>query len=285
VTRLSIRGLVAIAVALSLLTAFLVYGYLNNLASRTTKAGQPVIVAKKDIAAKTRITAEMVEETLVPAEYIQPGAMTEAGQVIGVVAREHISASEQITPRLLVLGNKTAGFSGTIPDGKRAVTVAVSEVTGVAGFVKAGDRVDVVITFDQSAVGDNAAKLVLQNVQVLAANQDAEGAGPDAGKKDAGRARVVTLAVTPQEAAQLTLGEEKGKLRLALRPYTAGEEIVAVNTVTPKDMVGEQTAPARGGGEGAGARGTAASPAAAAAPAPTGSFGIQVIRGTSVSGK
>jgi len=60
---------------------------------------------------------------------------------------------------------------------------------------------------------------------------------------------------------------------------------VAVNTVTPKDMVGEQTAPARGGGEGAGARGTAASPAAAAAPAPTGSFGIQVIRGTSVSGK
>jgi pilus assembly protein CpaB len=287
VARLSTRGLVAIAMALSLLTAFLVYGYLNNLANRTAKAGQPVIVAKKDIAAKTRITADMVEETLVPAEYIQPGAMKETGQMIGVIAREHISANEQITPRLLVLGNKTAGFSGMIPGGKRAVTVAVSEVTGVAGFVKAGDRVDVVITFDQSAVGDNAAKLVLQNVQVLAANQDAEGAGTDtaASKKDATRARVVTLAVTPQEAAQVTLGEEKGKLRLALRPYTASEEIVAVNTVTPKDMVGEQTAPARSGVE------SASAPAAPqAAPAPAGrsggsSFGIQVIRGTSVADK
>ena len=282
--KLSTKGLVVIALALSLLTAFMVYSYLNSLANRATKPGQPVIVAKKDIDARTRITADMVKEALVPAEYIQPGAMTEAGQVVGVVARERIAAGEQVTQRLLALGGKTAGFSGTIPRDKRAVTVAVGEVTGVAGFVKAGDRVDVVITFDQNAVGDNAAKVVMQNVLVLAANQDTEGGTAEPAKKEPTKARVVTLAVSPQEAAQVTLGEEKGKLRLLLRPYTAGEEAVAVNTVTPKDMVGEQTAPARAGGGGGGeGGGTAAAP-----PADRGggnSFGIQVIRGTSVSGR
>lgn len=281
--KISAKGLVVIALVLSLATAFLVYSYLSNLTSRATGERVPVVVAKVDIPPKTRITAEMVQEVRIPADYIQPGAMIELGKVVGVVAREPIAANEQITQRLLLLEGKSVGFTGVIPRGMRAVTVAVSDVTGVAGFVKAGDYVDVVITFEQSVVGDHASKVVLQNLQVLAANRDTEAGVADTAKdkKDAIKASTVTLAVSPDDAAKLTLGEEKGKIRLALRPYLPSDGIIAVNAVTPKDMVGVHTSPVQRGGGG----GSPAAPAAAPSPSQDSGPGIQVIRGTKVSGQ
>lgn len=280
--KLSAKGLVVIALVLSFVTALLIYGYLGNLATRATQDSVPVVVAKVNISPKTRITAEMVQQAMVPADYVQPGAMTELTKVVGVVAREQIIANEQVTQRRLLLEGKSVGFTGIIPRDKRAVTVGVTEVTGVAGFVKAGDYVDVVITFDKGEVGENISKVVLQNLQVLAANRDAEAGVADTAKdKTALKTNTVTLAVTPNEATQLTLGEEKGKIRLALRPYLPGDELVVVNAVTPKDLVGVHASPVQN-------QGSAAAPAPAA-PAPTASHdsgsGIQVIRGTKVSGQ
>ena len=54
------------------------------------------------------------------------------------------------------------------------MTVAVNEVTGVAGFVKAGDYTDIVVTFDANTVGDNVSHVLMQNILVLAANRDTE---------------------------------------------------------------------------------------------------------------
>lgn len=289
--KLSTKALVVIALGLSFVFAFLIYGYLGNLATRATKDSVPVVVAKVDIPPKTRITAEMVQEARIPADYVQPGAITELSQVVGVVAREQIIATEQITQRRLLLEGKSVGFTGIIPPDKRAVTVGVSDVTGVAGFVKAGDYVDVVITFEQTVVGDHASKVVLQNLQVLAANRDTEAGVADSANKTALKSSTVTLAVTPDEAAQLTLGEEKGKIRLALRPYLPSDELVAVNAFTPKDLMGVHESPVqkRGGGSNGSAE-TAPAPASApAAPASTANHdsgsGIQVIRGTKVSGQ
>ncbi|MPN23003.1 hypothetical protein SDC9_170388 [bioreactor metagenome] len=247
-----------------------------------------MVVAKTDIPPKTKITPEMVEETKVPPEYVQPGAVMDLQSVIGIVVREHIVPGEQITERRLVRESKVVGFTGIIPRDKRALTVMVNEVSGVAGFIKPGDYVDVIATFDQATVGDNVSQLMLQNVLVLAANRNAEdGVTADANKqgaKEAVKTSTVTLAVTPDEAAKLTLVHEKGKINLALRPYLPLNGIEITNVITPKDLVGMQVSP----NNPPASRNDYAAPqpvyitSEPNLPAPSGGPGVSVIRGTKV---
>jgi pilus assembly protein CpaB len=241
------KGLLGIAIGLSLLTSLLVYHYLTNAGTMPpSESGNMVVVAKVDIPAKTKITAEMVQEVRVPAEYMQPGAIQDINTMLGVITRERIVAGEQIVERRLVLEGQPIGFTGLIPRDKRAVTVAVTEVTGVAGFVKPGDYVDVIATFDASVVGDSVSNLVLQNILVLAVDRDANltpGDNKEVAKDAAGKGMTVTLAVTPDDASRLTLVEEKGKIRLALRPYLPLTGLSINNPVTPQELVGFHAAP------------------------------------------
>lgn len=296
--KLSNKGLLGIALVLSLVTSLLIYNYLQRAVGKADlKEGVTVVVAKADIPAKTKITAEMVQQIKVPAEYLQPGGVQDVKNVVGVIAREPIVAGEQITERRLVRESKSVGFTGMIPRDKRALTIAVSEITGVASFIKPGDYVDVIVTFEQGMVGDNVSYMMLQNILVLAANRDAEagaGNGAKEAAKEAVKATTVTLAVTPDEAAKLTLAEDKGKVRLALRPYLPLNSFEITNTITPKELVGAQYSPIQNQPN---AGGQQVQPVAPAPPqyyisppqpvapprdvAPdTNSKGIQVIRGT-----
>ena len=244
--KLSSKGLTGIALVLSFVTAVLVYNFLNQSVQKPAVVeGEPVVTARVDIPAKTRITAAMVQESRIPAEYIQPGAVRELPIVIGMVTSETIVGGEQVLQRRLFTDGKQVGFTGVIPAGKRALTVGVSDITGVAGLLKAGDMVDAIVTFDQQVVGDNVSQILLQNILVLAVNKDSE-AAPDQrdlkkdAAKDAGvvKATTVTLAVAPEEAAKIALAEEKGKLRFALRPYLPESSDPVKRPVTPTDIVG-----------------------------------------------
>lgn len=276
--RFSNKGLLMIAVVLSLLTTGLVYSFLKKTSGNLPANTVAVVVAKVDIGAKTRITQEMVQVTKVPAPYLQPGGVQEATEVIGMLSKESIIAGEQITMRRLLGEGQAAGFTGLIPENKRAITMGVNEVTGVAGFVKAGDYVDVVVTFEKSTAGDNVSHLVLQNVLVLAANRETEGGAIETNntsskeKKEAIKTASVTLAVTPDEVAKLTLSEDKGKVRLVLRPFMQNAGVSIAGPITPHDIVGIQNkAP------------VSHQEQAAQAPSPAAvkqSGGIQMIRGT-----
>ncbi|CQR72791.1 Flp pilus assembly protein CpaB [Sporomusa ovata] len=242
--KYSNKGLLVIAVVLSMLTTGLVYSYLKKTSGNLPTDTAAVVVAKMDIGAKTRITPEMVQVTKVPSAYLQPGVVQESKEVIGMLSREPIIAGEQITARRLLGEGKAAGFTGLIPVDKRAITIGVNEVTGVAGFVKAGDYVDVVVTFEKSTVGDNVSHMMLQNVLVLAANREIEGGAVETNnttskdKKEVIKTATVTLAVTPDEAAKLTLSEDKGKVRLTLRPFMQNAGVSIAGPVTPQDIVG-----------------------------------------------
>ena len=244
--KFSNKGLLMIAVVLSLLTTGLVYSFLKKTSGNLPVNTVAAVVAKVDIGAKTRITPEMVQVTKVPAPYLQPGGVQEAAEVIGMLSKESIVAGEQITVRRLLGEGKAAGFTGLIPEDKRAITIGVNEVTGVAGFVKAGDYVDVVVTFEKSTAGDNVSHLVLQNVLVLAANRETEGGAIETNntsskeKKEAIKTASVTLAVTPDEVAKLTLSEDKGKVRLVLRPFMQNVGVSIAGPITPQDIVGIQ---------------------------------------------
>ncbi|HWQ61938.1 MAG TPA: Flp pilus assembly protein CpaB [Negativicutes bacterium] len=270
--KLSTKGLTAVALVFSLLAAVLVYSYLQNLAGQN-KQGQPVVVAKTDIAPKTKMTAEMLKVVSVPPEYIQPGAVQDISKAVGVVVREQIAAGEQVTQRRLVIEGRTGGFTTIIPANKRAVTVAVTDVSGVGGLVKPGDYVDIIVTFDDKMVGENLSQIFLQNVRVLAINRDIEAASTgESAKKDMtapATKLTVTLAVSPDDAARLAVADEKGKIRMALRPFITGDAVVASNPQRPRDIV---TAPAP----------PAAAVQYSAPPAEPPTKGIQVIRGTEV---
>lgn len=123
-------------------------------------------------------------------------------------------AGEQILSHHLLNQSGLSGLTATLPPGMRALTIGVNEVVGVGGFVKPGDTVDILGTFEDRSGNEAYTKTVLQDVEVLAIEQDME-------VKDDTTAKVatnVTLSLSLQDAERLTLAEETGRLRLALRP-------------------------------------------------------------------
>ena len=246
--KLSNKSLLAIALVLSLVTVSLVYTFLQSTTSKTVAGeGEIVVVAKTNIPAKTQVSHEMVQELRVPPQYIQPGAMREVPKTVGTMTREAVIAGEQLTERRLLLDGNYFGFSGVIPAGKRAITVAATDVTGVAGLLKAGDYVDVLVTFDAQTVGEFVTKIAMQNIAVLSVNREnLSNMDNSAGKKDASKdlamAKVmnVTLAVSPEDAARITMAEEKGKVRFALRPFVTELDTYVAQPVYPANLVGVQ---------------------------------------------
>lgn len=111
-----------------------------------------------------------------PSAYIPKGNVFEDPyKVVGRVAKQTLFPGEPIFVQKVSGSDSKGGLPAIIPTGMRAVTIAVSEVKGVAGFVKPGDRVDVISTFEINQEGTQAlkkAKTVLQDVLVLASAQN-----------------------------------------------------------------------------------------------------------------
>ena len=126
-----------------------------------------------------------------------------------------VMQNEPILPMKLASKEAGAGLPPAIPPGLRAVSVRVNEVIGVAGYVLPGTHVDVVATVSPTDKhGDMTSKVVLTNVQVLAAGTKIE---RDTDKDKPMPVSVVTLLVNPEEAERLTLASTEGKIQLALR--------------------------------------------------------------------
>jgi pilus assembly protein CpaB len=100
--------------------------------------------------------------------------------------------------------------SSLIPTGMRAVSVNVNEVSGVAGFVAPGTRVDVLVTVNSSGSNGPRNVTILQNVKVLATDQQLD-------HRTGGPAHVVTLLALPEDAEKLALATQEGHIQLILR--------------------------------------------------------------------
>ena len=221
------------ALVMGLFTAGLSYYYIRNLTTSTPVAQKmkmaKVVVAKATIPSRTLITPDMVYLREMPEELIHPDALKRLDEAVGSIARSEILLGEQVFRSRILKKGEALGLVLSIPPGKRAVTVKVNEVIGVGGFVKPKDHVDILGTFSADKAGVDTTVTVLQDVEVLAVAQEMD-------DRDKGKAKVptsVTLAVTPEEAEKVTLAEEIGSLRLALRPlFTASTQPPGVNDAT-----------------------------------------------------
>lgn len=207
------RRILMIALLLSMLAAVLAYWYLSeNVPSVPADAGpvQDVVVALQDIPADTRLSREMLAVRKIPQRYAQPAAANSVDEAAGKVTTAALLKDEQVlTSRLAGENAPQNRLAYRIPEGHRALTIPVDEITGVGGFLTVGDRVDLLITHGETPV----TKLLVQNVAILAA-------GDITATQDDGEQRVVpslTLSVTPEQAQLITLAGSTANIRLTLR--------------------------------------------------------------------
>ena len=152
---------------------YLALGYMNKpLSPRTASASAStqIVVAARDLALGTVLAPGDVKTIAWPSLTVPPGYAASEEQVIGRGLITPVSANEPLMTAKLADKEAGGGLPIVIPEGMRAVSVKVDEVIGVAGFVLPGTRVDVLVTLsDNSGREEAATRLILQNVQTLAA--------------------------------------------------------------------------------------------------------------------
>ncbi len=235
--KFSNKSLLTLALVLAICVAALVYNFLNSVQTGiSSKEDTTIVVAKGEILANSLITEEMIEEMVVPRQTVVPGAITSRTKVVGSYAKQIIPAGEQITEGK-ILDIKSGGFSGYIPSDKRAISIAVSDVTGVGqGLIKPGDYVDVIAVLDGGANSGPVANMILQNILILATNKIPTREEQGALTKDS-QLMMVTLAVTPDEALSVGLAAKNGTMTLALRPQMSSS-FAQVGIKTIDNLVG-----------------------------------------------
>ena len=308
---MSPRKILLLCTLLAVIVFIVIYSILSSLLGGKEEKKEevavndlvPVIEASVDIKPRTIITDDMIKATVVPQNLVPQGALTDKSAVVGKPASVAIMAGDMITTRKLNQSGAT-GFNGLIPKGMRAISFSVNDVTGVAGFAKPGDKVDILLISDKDGENRIASRAILKDVLILAVNKtsmapqparqvkkDENGKPiPDTAPKPSGDASsagtpaVVTVALTPYEAAKLAASQQVGQLQLLLRPYEAtmaeSDSVSYYVIPMPKAQTPAPSAPAY----------TPAPQPSAPAPAVSissgnsgGVSGVEVIRGTNVS--
>jgi pilus assembly protein CpaB len=185
--------------------------------------GPKVLVAKRGLPIGTIITADAIGYQLWPQEMVQDAYFIDGEadmtNLLGTVVRNPITAGEPVTQGSLVSPGDRGFLAAALGPGMRAVTVPVSEKTGVGGFIFPGDRVDVMLTQTISGEGQalNTAETVLKNLRVLATDQSTETITDENGKTVVQAFRTVTLEATPRIAEKITVAQTIGTISLSLR--------------------------------------------------------------------
>jgi pilus assembly protein CpaB len=211
-----IAGL-ALAVGVALLFSIYVYRSFQRASAVQPVAVQQIVVAAEPLMLGTRLAASDVQMISWPVGNPVPGMLTNIQAAMGRALITPVVANEPILESKLAPREAGAGLPAVIPQGMRAVSVAVNDVIGVAGFVGPGTSVDVLVTGQIPGATQTGAQYVtrtiLENVRVLAAGQKVE--QDKQGKPQ--NVPVVTLLVTPQDADTLAMAATQGKIQLALR--------------------------------------------------------------------
>jgi pilus assembly protein CpaB len=206
-------GLV-VAVVIALLFSTFVYRQFKQATTVKPVATQNLVVAAAALQLGTRLDASNLRVIAWPATQPVAGMFTRIEDCTNRAVITNLAENEPVLESKLAPKESGAGLPATIPEGMRAVSVAVNEVVGVAGFVIPGTMVDVLVTGQMQGQGNNKiTRTILENVRVLAAGQKIE--QDREGKPQT--VPVITLLVTPDEATKLTMGATEGKIQLALR--------------------------------------------------------------------
>jgi pilus assembly protein CpaB len=206
-----------VAVVVGLFLSTYVYRAFKNASAVKPFIAQHIVVAAIPLQLGTRVDANNLRLIPWPSDEPVSGMFTRIEDCANRALITPVAENEPILESKLAATQSGAGLPATIPEGMRALSVAVNEVVGVAGFVIPGTMVDVLVTGNVAGAGrgssENITRTILENVKVLAAGQKIE--QDREGKPQT--VPVITLLVTPDDAARLTMASTEGKIQLALR--------------------------------------------------------------------
>jgi pilus assembly protein CpaB len=208
--------MLAVALASGGLAALLAMRYLQQ---RTTPlAAQPIrssmVVAARALPVGTIVSDQHVKTIEWTGGALPLGYVGNPQDVVGRGLISDLQENEPLLESKLAPKGAGGGLPIIISEGKRALTMRVNEVSGVAGFVTPNTRVDVLLTMeDKNSAGEPATRIIMQDMRVLAAGQSIQ---PDKEGKPQ-PVPVVTFLVTPEQAETLALASGQGSIQLALR--------------------------------------------------------------------
>lgn len=254
--KMSPRKLILLCAFFALMIFIILYSTLSSFEDKKEEktpeaAGVAVIEAATDISPRTVITDDMLKASVVPESLLPPGALTDKKLIVGHKAGVTILAGDVVTRRKLDV-SAAAGFQGLIPEGMRALSFGINDISGVSGFAKPGDHVDILLISSQDGKNRVTSKMLLRDVLLLAINKSSMGQGYVAPKKDdkdgkdesngnkmptaprrtdtssMGTPAVATVALSPYDAAKLTASLQVGQVQLMLRPADGAAETESV---------------------------------------------------------
>jgi pilus assembly protein CpaB len=228
-------GLLILALVIGLAAAVYAASW---VARQGTVASNKVVVAAVDVELGSRIAPQMLSVVDWPSGSVPAGAFNDINQLNERVTKIGVQRGEPILEGKLAPVGTRGGLSAVIAEGKRAMTVRVNDVVGVAGFALPGNYVDVMVNTQRHADGKNEdskqiSKTVLEHVLVLAVAQEA---GRDDTKPKVVSA--VTLELSPEDAEKLDLARSVGSLSLVLRNQI-DKKAVATLGITKEQLFGD----------------------------------------------
>lgn len=216
------KGFFLLALICGLIAAGSTYIYLNNAKSSPSVILKPLVIAKIDIPARTVIQPDQVMLKDVPSQGYPQGGASNIQNVIGSVSLVNLMAGDILVSNVLqrpadpaATPNIPDSSALAVPEGKRAVAIPIGLVSGVGYNVSPGDHVDILVTMEiKDVTGNNPqtlTSLAAQDILVLSVGESASK------EKNVSDSKSFTLALTVPQAMAVTLGSEKGSLRLLLR--------------------------------------------------------------------
>jgi pilus assembly protein CpaB len=202
-----------------------------------------IAVANVDVELGGRITTEMIRMVDWPQGSVPNGAFNDMAKLQGRVVKTSLQRGEPFMEAKLAPEGTKGGLSAVVPEGKRAMTVRVNDVVGVAGFALPGTFVDVMVNTQEEGSQRNdrerkISKIVLERILVLAVAQESD--------RDTTKPKVVnavTLELTPQEAEIIDLARSVGTLSLVLRNQT-DPKVTTTEGATKALLLGLKAPPA-----------------------------------------
>ena len=230
---------------LAVLSSLFATLYLYDIGQQNKSMSEKVkiVVANQRIEQGELITASMIKEEFIPKQYVQPKCMSDIKDFYINNNPIYISIApfeegEQISSSKVSSLASGFGLANTIPNDKKAITLLFGNQE-VNGIISSGSRVDLISIVEYENKNHNyeeAACVVAQNLLVLAAGNDVIGTAKNAKEEIAVSVNIpITLAVSMEEAQKIFLAQEKGILKIVLRPTSDNSvqqnKIIKVNDI------------------------------------------------------
>jgi|LGOV01.1.fsa_nt_gb Flp pilus assembly protein CpaB len=204
------KKLIVVALIIATIMGFGVYYFAKGIENEKKIETASVVVAIDEIPKNTIIENSMVELVDLPKKYIQKDAILALEEVVDRITMESIKSNEQIVySRLIDPENNNNNLSASIPQNYRALAIQTDNVSGIAGNIGVGDRVDLVAILLNAATGIST-EMIAENLEVVTTGVK--------GSDDGGNQyTVVTVLVLDQDILKVTYALSEGKYRLVLR--------------------------------------------------------------------